>query len=70
MQVEVAQLARLDAGTRQGVAHRQLRTQPFRMRSGHVVCIAGFAIAAQLQRPGGRLRRLGLDQGETAGLAQ
>ena len=70
MQVEVADFARVDAGTRQRTSHGQLRPQALRMWRGHVVGVAGFTVAAQLQRARGRVFLFAFDQGETAGLAQ
>ena len=49
MQIQIADVGGADAGTRQCITHGQLRAQALRVRGGHVVGIAGFAITTQLQ---------------------
>ena len=72
VQVEVADVAGVDAAARQRIAHRVLRAEALRVRRRHVVGVAGFAVAAQLQFAGAA-RDIGIDtfeHGEATGLAQ
>jgi len=50
MQVDVVDLGRIESRALQSVAQGQLGADAVRMGSGHVICIAGFAITEQARR--------------------
>ena len=69
VQVDVVDLARVDAGAGQGVVERALGAEAFGMRRRHVMRVAGFAVAEQGEAVAGRRRRRAFEQGEAGRFA-
>ena len=58
MQVDVADVLRLQSRHLQGRLHGRLGASPFGMRRRHVVCVTGFTIAGQQDAAGGKRLRI------------